>query len=436
MVVKQKGGEFGEFHIPEKLLEYFECVMNLFRKINEFIDNLSKKKNVNFKSILELFDYYLKLNNFMINEVIFKLKRKIEDYKKNEILKYNSSIIFNVRRLPLRNMKINDFIPRTNNKIKELLFELSNIIMDHIIPQIYNKCNVPNLVKLYIALLLIKYIREKNLSNNNPLIMGLYRVLSIRDLQIEIRNLFFKVKFVPIFYGNGYNQFICEKVGVFSSNKRKYTINPVAAIARTLISSDEFLNKYSPLYILLSKILRFKYYEGTQYNSLPKLISLPEGTIFCIVKDINRNEEVITSDLSRCSKKGFGCSLKMTAEIRKENIASNEDIFNLLSILLNMYLEKGEAHRIQTIKNLNNLRLRRNQLRNNQPYGFSLQQFNNSRNLIINRRQATIRRIQTLKKDIHNLEKNLNQSNQNSDFNYKSNLLESLIRQLEILEKT
>jgi len=386
MVVKQKGGEFGEFHIPDKLLEYFECVMNLFTKINEFIDNLSKKKNVNFKSILELFDYYLKLNNFMINEVIFKLKRKIEDYKQNEILEDDNSIIFNVRRLPLSNMKINNFIPRTNNKIRKLLLELSNIIMDNIMPITYNKCNVRNLVKLYIALLLIKYIRKKNLSNNNPLIMGLYRVLSIRDLQIEIRNLFFKVKLVPIFYGNGYNQFICEKVGIFSSNKRKYTINPVAAMARTLISSDEFLNKEfqldnSPLYKLLSKILRFKYYEGRNYDTLPKLTGLPEGTKFCIVKDEHGNEEVITSDLSRCSKKGFGCSLKMTAEIRKENIAPDEDIFNLLSILLNMYLEKGEAHRIQTIKNLNNLRLRRNQLRNNQPYGFSLQPFNNSRNL-------------------------------------------------------
>jgi len=56
--------------------------------------------------------------------------------------------------------------------------------------------------------------------------------------------------------------------------------------------------------------------------------------------------------------------------------------------------------------------------------------------IYINRRQATIRRIQTLKKDIHNLEKNLNQSNQNSDFNHKFNLLEILKIKLEKLEET
>ena len=363
MIVKQKGGEFEEFHIPGKLEQYFECVMKLFTKINTLIDNLSKRININFKeNILIIIDYYLKFNNFMIDAVIFKLKDKIEVYKIKEIQNEDSSIIFNVRRLPLRNMKINDFIPRTNNKIRELLFELSNIIMDHIIPKIYNECNISNLVKLYIALLLKKYININKLSNTNPLIMALYHVLSVRDLPIEIRNLFFKVKLVPIFYGNGYNQFICEKVGVFSSNKRKYTINPVAAIARTLIRSDGILNNDSPLYELLSKILWFKHYEGNQYNSLPELIGLPEGTIFCIVKDENGDEEVITGDLSRCSKKGFGCSLKMTAEIRKENIAPNEDIFNLLSILLNMYLEKGEAHRNQTIKHINNRKSRRNKL--------------------------------------------------------------------------
>ena len=424
MVVKQKGGEL---QIPGELIEYFECVMNLFTKINEFINYLSNRRNVNFKSILELFDSYLNLNNFMIDAIIFKLKDKIKVYKIKEIQNDDPSIIFNVRRLPLRNMKINDFIPRTTDKIRKLLFELLHIIMDHIIPQIYNKCNVPNLVKLYIALLLTEYINTKNLSDNNPLIHRLYYILLERDLPIEIRNLFFRVKSVPIFYGNGYNQFICEKVGVSSSNKRKYTINPVAAIVRTLITSDEFLNKTGLLYKLLGKILRFEYYEGNKYNKLPELIGLSEGTKFCIVKDRNGDEEVITGDLSRCSKKGFGCSLKMTAEIRKENIAPDEDIFELLRILLNMYLENNRRRR----SNLNNRKLRRNNLlKLIKPNTSPSQIFNNNeRNRI---RNITIQKLQ---KDIQNLQENWNTSNQNSDFNYKSKLLNSLRKQLEILEK-
>ena len=54
------------------------------------------------------------------------------------------------------------------------------------------------------------------------------------------------------------------------------------------------------------------------------------------------NEEVYqepTNDVSMCSKL-YGCSLKMTAAIRPENIASDKDILELLSILLEEELNK------------------------------------------------------------------------------------------------
>ena len=41
MIVKQKGGEFEEFHIPGKLEQYFECVMKLFTKINRAVVGVS-----------------------------------------------------------------------------------------------------------------------------------------------------------------------------------------------------------------------------------------------------------------------------------------------------------------------------------------------------------------------------------------------------------
>lgn len=451
MVVKQKGGELRELQIPDKLTEYFECVINLFTKINEFINlfvkllnRISRNDYTNsytnrfkieyikpFNDILKIIYEYLKSENFMIYKQIVQLKAKIEEYRNREIKNSRTYKIFNIN---VNNSQLNDinYQKKYVSKMKDLLFDLSSIIMDNIIPQIYNKCNDSNLVKLYIALLLTEYIRINNLSDNNPLIHRLYYILLERDLPIEIRNLFFRIKSVPIFYGNGYNQFICEKVGVFSSNKRKYTINPVAAIiARTLIRSDGVINKDYPLYKLLGKILRFEYYEGNKYNKLPELIGLPNGTKFCIVKDRNGNEEVITGDLSRCSKKGFGCSLKMTAEIRKENIAPDEDIFELLRILLNMYLEKGEENSRRRRSNLKNRKLRRNNLLNSLKSNTRPSQVfnNNERNRI---RNITIQKLQ---KDIQNLEENLNTSNQNSDFNYKSNLLNSLRKQLEILEK-
>ena len=75
---------------------------------------------------------------------------------------------------------------------------------------------------------------------------------------------------------------------------------------------------------------------------------------FCIIKE--QNHEKICEQVGECSSSRisnlFRSSLygnKMTAEIKKENIASDEHILELLDILLNLFLENKKI----LITNLN-----------------------------------------------------------------------------------
>ncbi len=67
-------------------------------------------------------------------------------------------------------------------------------------------------------------------------------------------------------------------------------------------------------------------------------------TEFCIIKE--QNHEKICEKVGECSRipSIFRSSLygnQMTAEIKKENIASDEHILELLDILLNLFLENN-----------------------------------------------------------------------------------------------
>ena len=266
---------------------------------------------------------------------------------------------------------------------------------------------INKVLKLYIHLLFIQYLfNEDNYlfknkiltllqqSNENNKIIASLLIMSndlnrspplyIAELERQLRNLFLndysKEYGIPVFYGNtldrndnitrnlGYNQFICEKVGVSSKDKRNYIINPVGALAWKYIDKINYLN--TPLYDLLRKILRFDYVQGNKrqdsFNKLPKLNKLSQTTKFCIAIDNFNNEKVYkesTDNLSKCSKL-YGCPLKMTAEIRRENIASDEHIRELLSILLQAYV----------IPQRNQIPI--NRRRNGQPLG-PIQEFNN-----------------------------------------------------------
>jgi hypothetical protein len=148
---------------------------------------------------------------------------------------------------------------------------------------------------------------------------------------------------IPVFYGNmssynksnGYNEYICKMVGSFSSRKRIFIINPFAELVYrfcTLLIRNR--NRSSIIIIekvqnLLKKLLKLDSFDG-----FPKIIYLPYGIRFCIVKNRNGIEEVMTSqnNISRCNLV-YGCSLMMSAEIREENLPSEQDIIEFYNIL-------------------------------------------------------------------------------------------------------
>lgn len=365
-IQKQKGGEL---RIPERVREYFYIALELLKRYS----NLLKLYNSQIKNITSQ-------SKFQILSQLEVLKKELSSYDnaQNHLLK---NLCVKLLILLNKDININEFM------IEQIKISIY-IILQTLFSDIYVDTSIKfpmKLIKIYIHILFIQYLNSynktifKNILNTfnktnnkkNVIIERLKRHNRSLNSQTEIDNLIREIRRmfleeyptiygVPVFYGNinddlnaetrkyiGYNQFICEKVGVSSSEKRKYTINPVGAIALMYIN-----NKYNiintPLYELLGKILRFNYKRGINkgeniyFYGLPKLKYLSNGTIFCIARNERNIESVITGDLSRCSKI-FGCSLKMTAEIREEeNIASEEHILELLDILLNMYLENED----------------------------------------------------------------------------------------------
>ncbi len=146
---------------------------------------------------------------------------------------------------------------------------------------------------------------------------------------------------VPVFYGNqsdrnkssGYNEYICKIVGVFSSRKRIFIINPFAEFVYRILLfciAEGYNNQIIRLQNLLKKLLKLDNFIG-----FPEIKYLEYRMRFCIVKNKDGVESVITSqnsNISRC-RYGYGCSLMMSAEIRKENLPSEKDISELHDIL-------------------------------------------------------------------------------------------------------
>jgi hypothetical protein len=174
------------------------------------------------------------------------------------------------------------------------------------------------------------------------------------DFITEIKNLLLSKEYqknvVPVFYGNnsdkkngyisyiGYNEYICRtilgRLGVISSKRRIYIINPFAEFVYRITIfciANSYTNKIDELQKLLKKLLKI----NDKFKGFPEIVYLPSGTRFCIVKNKDGLEKVITSqnnNYSRCSLVS-GCSLMMSAEIREENLPSEEDIIELYNIL-------------------------------------------------------------------------------------------------------
>ena len=156
------------------------------------------------------------------------------------------------------------------------------------------------------------------------------------------------IKNVPVFYGNqlkknnqksiGYNEYICRKIlgrfGVISSKRRIFIINPFAEYVYSIAifcTNKKYMSEIKELNNLLKKLLKLDDFTG-----FPEITYLPYRTPFCILKDSNGLEKVITpsveNNYSRCNLVSV-CSLMMTAEIREENLPSEEDIIELYNII-------------------------------------------------------------------------------------------------------
>ena len=351
---KQKGGlELPE--IPEKLTGYFNFIIF---QINQHINHIQEANQKLQYNRIEMIITEIKLtcsdNDNGDNIYILKLSIKLLEI----LLKYSKGISYK------RTME---------SFVKEILYDIFNIPINNFV----NK-----LIKIFINMLFNQYLlTQPDIARHNIILSLSTFHLEFRDNQYLmnlIKDIFlneYKVWYgVPVFYGNtldsyhnnqkrelGYNQFICEKVGVSSKDKRNYIINPVGALAYEYINESNYLG--TPLYDLLSKILRFDYVQGNKrqgsFTQLPKLEHLRQTTTkFCIAIVMFNNEEVYqepTNDVSMCSK-FYGCSLKMKAVIRKENIASDEHILELLSILLKKELDNPVPVNISHFEQFNRRR--------------------------------------------------------------------------------
>jgi hypothetical protein len=355
-ILKQKGGT------PNVLIRYFDNIFvllekynNLFESYKQFIHtskNLSKN-NDNIAELLEKLqsNYIYKINLFKeLSIILLKILR--DNLLTNESRMINSiSSILNSLFLNMGENK-NDFISKLLKIYRHILF----------IDYLYNTKNrYSNSIfknqKIFIKSLTLLKLHSRPVNEINQLLRNHNNSTNkkINPLIQKIRKMFLEeYPFdIPIFYGNmidsqldynlDYNQFICKKVGASSNEKRNYIINPVGGLIHLLIMliKNDKINR-SPttsdynerLHKLLSKILMID-----DINRLfPKIKYLPFGTIFCIVKEQNGEEVIHGEDLSKCSRI-HGCELRMTAEIRKKNIVSNEDILEFLDIFLCIYFE-------------------------------------------------------------------------------------------------
>lgn len=192
---------------------------------------------------------------------------------------------------------------------------------------------------------------NKNLKNfitntSNRLLREPKRIAFIKEIKELLLSPEYQ-KNIPVFYGNqstknnekynGYNEYVCRTIlgslGVISSKRRIFIINPFAEFVYRITIfcfANNYKNNIDKLENLLQKLLKLD-----NFKIFPKIVYLPYGIRFCIVKDEAGIEKVITSkdpNISSCSLVS-GCSLMMSAEIREENLPSEQDIIELYDII-------------------------------------------------------------------------------------------------------
>ena len=378
---KQKGGE--DYKIPNNLIDYFISLIELLEIYNRLIKHLinfrvkaetqnnynNKKKIIN-ELKNKLTELETKESSYLLTDICINLQISVNPPLKD--IKNLENLIINSILLILNSLFSSRNINNTDNFISKMLkIYTHKLFIDFWYTKLITNDNYKKIVQE--SLILLKYTPKINKNYVNSFIDNSNRFFnnqnrrfySIKILPLikEIRRMFLtEYPFgIPIFYGNinhgdtGYNEFICKIVGVSSTKKRRFIINPLSELICMLmliIQNYKIENYIEELNILLYKLLQL----DDTFNGFPNIEHLQYGTRFCIIKDENNNESVNTQEQSKCSIV-YGCSLIMSAEIRKENIASDEDIFDFLDILLRIILINKDAiieffikHRSQNVK--------------------------------------------------------------------------------------
>jgi len=368
---KQKGGQTQErdYRIPNELIDYFEFYLKLLDIYNDFFEYNINRNSINrnnFNKKKSQFEFLIQQpkNEKIYNDFLRNFPENITNH--TDIILFILQLLFSSRSIT-RN---DDFISKILKIYRHKLFiefwyiGVAKSVLtkyDSIIKKSFELLRQYSTIdKRFLNSLIGKSNSLFNRYNINGLVYNYdYRFYSkkILPLIIEIRRLFlsdYHIQFggVPIFYGNetpskiGYNEYICKKVGLSSSKKRRFIINPLAELITRLIfvidnyytnSNSLNVNSLKQKYITRLQILLYKLLNIDINFGFPKIAKLQYGKRFCITKNDYQNEELQSIDMTRCSVV-YGCSLTMSAEIREENLPSDEDIFEFLDILLRVVI--------------------------------------------------------------------------------------------------
>ena len=331
MVVKkyQKGGLHNEI-----LSEYFSKIIELLEKIHIETEGISYN--------LETFsDIIIKTNsnNILFDALLGKLKEKLSKSRTNRtnILEFKKDFYKTIFRSITNFFDYNSFIAKLLNIYIYMLFIKYLISLKQV--------NRGDSKLLFFSSLIGRSLQNFNINQNlenmrikSKNIKNAWRLNEnhfTKGLLERIKALFIDKYLirVPILYGNDY-------VGNLNKKNKKYIINPIGAFILKLYKSNLYYKRRLLHKKRLLQLLEFVI--GS--NKIPNLKHLDYGTEFCIIKE--QNHEKICDQVSDCSRipNLFRRSLygnKMTAEIKEENIASDEHILELLDILLNLFLENN-----------------------------------------------------------------------------------------------
>jgi len=124
----------------------------------------------------------------------------------------------------------------------------------------------------------------------------------------------------------------------------EFVINKFISKPITVETKENSLRRWlmSSAQLSVEQKIRNKYDYLYSNIHVPKLLHVHRNSQFCIaINEFGAEEIIQPSTFSKCALH-YGCNLKMTAEIREENISSMTDILSLAQILLLIVLNYGD----------------------------------------------------------------------------------------------